>query len=243
MLEKRSARERLIVALDCPTIPTALNLVEQLGDDVTFYKVGWRLFLQGGMSFVEDLRGKFKDVFLDLKMNDIEETIETAVATIGEEAMFITVMGTSATARAAARGRGDKKFPKILSVTFLSSLDEKDLEESVPGSRTLTADDLNDYVLRRAEQALSAGADGLIASGDSVRMLRQRFPEALIVTPGVRFAEAAHDDHKRAVTPREAILSGSNFLVVGRPIHASPEPKAAVKRILDEMDQALAEFA
>jgi len=240
MREKRSARERLIVALDCPDVPMALNLVNTLGDDVLFYKVGWRLFVQRGMDLVEELEAQGKDVFLDLKMNDIGETIETAVQAIGERAMFLTVFGGTATVRAAVRGRGDKTFPKILSVTMLSSQDESDLQEIMLNPAPVTREDLNGYITRRAERAIDAGCDGLIASGDSVAMLRKSFPSAILVVPGIRPATDAHDDHKRALTPGDAIQAGADYLVVGRPVRQNTDPKGAVKRIHDEIDGALA---
>lgn len=239
----RTARERLIVALDCESQPIALNLVDRLGDSVNFYKVGWRLFIQNGMVLVDELRNRGKDVFLDLKMDDIEETIESAVRNIADEVMFLTIHGNGATARAARRGRGEKTHPKLLSVTLLSSLDEKDLLDlfSIPSLKG-NKPNLNEYVMHRAQQALDSGVEGLIASGESIKMLRDRFGEdAIIVSPGIRPAGSSIDDHKRSLTPREALLYGSDYLVVGRPIAFSTDPNAAVETILKEMDDALKE--
>ncbi len=241
MKGKRSARERLIVALDLPTQAMALNLVDQLGDNVNFYKVGWRLFLQGGLALVEDLRNQAKDVFLDLKMDDIEETIETSVREIGELAMFLTLQGGAATARAAVRGRGKNAYPKFLSVTLLSSLGEEDLAEiyKLAGIKDEKSF-LPDFILHRAEQALSAGCEGLIASGEAIKSIRAKFgEEPIIVSPGIRPVGSSTDDHKRSTTPREAILHGSDYLVVGRPITMSPDPIKAVESILSEMDETL----
>jgi orotidine-5'-phosphate decarboxylase len=127
----------LIVALDCPNQSMALNLVDALGDEVLFYKVGWRLFLQGGLALVGELRNMGKDVFLDLKMDDIEETIEKAVGVIGDEAMFLTIQGFPATVRAAARGRQGRSHPKLLYVPLVSSLGPEDVRDQfsiVPGA-------------------------------------------------------------------------------------------------------------
>lgn len=237
--ELHHARQRLIVALDCPSQVIALNLVDILGDDVVFYKVGWRLFLQGGMALLEEIVNRGKDVFLDLKMDDIEETIESAVSEIGDRAMFLTIHGNGATARAALAGRRDKKFPKLLQVTLLSSIDQQDLKDLF-GKGTLK---LEEYVKFRAEKSIDSGCDGVIASGHTVRLLRKTLgPKPIIVTPGIRPASSAMDDHKRVLTPREALLAGADYLVVGRPIHAHVDPLSATRAILDEMESAIQEL-
>jgi orotidine-5'-phosphate decarboxylase len=240
MQGKRNARERLIVALDCSTQAKALNLVSELGDEVTFYKVGWRLFLQGGLDLVEDIRSQGKDVFLDLKMDDIPETIETAVREIADKAMFLTLQGGSATARAAIAGRGGSAFPKFLQVTLLSSMDQGDLDE-VYGEG---APCLEEFVVRRAQNSINAGCEGLIASGQTIRPLREKLgPSPILVCPGIRPGGAALGDQKRPATPRQALLSGADFLVVGRPIHAAADPMGAALKILEEMDAALADIS
>lgn len=232
----RSARERLIVALDCPTQPMALNLVAQLGDDVSFYKVGWRLFLQGGMSLLEDIQAEGKNVFLDLKMDDIAETIETAVHEIADKVTFLTIQGNSATARAARAGRGKQTHPKLLQVTLLSSLDQQDLQDLF-GSQ---GPQLDSYVTLRATKSIEAGCDGVIASGQTIKTIRSELgPEPIIVSPGIRPYGSAVDDHKRSTTPAEALQYGADYLVVGRPIHASPDPLRAARAVLKEMDEAL----
>ena len=233
-------REKLIVALDCPTPAAALNLVEKLGDEVIFYKVGWRLFLKGGMHIVSELRDRGKDVFLDLKMDDIAETIETAVESIRDDAMLLTLQGTTATVKAAVKGRGERPFPKFLTVTLLSSLNEKDLGEmlSVTGVE-VTADLMNRYILNRAERVLEAGSEGLIASGQSIKMIRDHFgPGPIIVSPGIRPAGSADQDHKRPNTPKSAIAAGADYLVVGRPIWQAHDELEAARAILAEIDEA-----
>lgn len=236
-----NARQRLIVALDCESSALALDLVDRLGDRVSFYKVGWRLFVSGGMELVRELRIEEKEVFLDLKMDDIGETIQGAVRNIAEEDIrFLTIQGTAATARAAKAGRGDGAYPKLLSVTLLSSLDEQDLRDlffATTGKSDMPL--LMNYVKHRARQALESGCDGLIASGETIGELRKEFPEALIVSPGIRPSGAAHDDHKRAMSPKDAILAGADYLVVGRPIRLHPHPVEATDSILSEMDEAI----
>ena len=231
------AADRLIVALDCPTIEQARALVTDLGSTVSFYKIGWRLFLTAGMSFVEEVRGQNKRVFLDLKMDDISETVETAVAVLRNKVQLLTLMGTPATVQAAVRGRGSAHDPKLLSVTFLSSLNETDLRAMLPEGATLPAGEvLPAYIQRRATQALEAGADGLIASGDSVRQLRATLgAKPLIVAPGIRPAGSSTNDQKRTKTPAEAIADGADLLVVGRPIWAAANPVAAAEAVIADI--------
>lgn len=241
-MKSTTGREMLIVALDCATQAMALNLVDTLGDEVLFYKVGWRLFLQGGLGLVVEIRNLGKDVFLDLKMDDIQETIETAVRAIGDEAMFLTVQGTPATVEAAVRGRQGRTHPKLLYVPLLSSLGEQDVRDMLPADLAASAgpDLLERYILQRAERGLQAGCDGFIASGQAIKHIRERFgPGPVIVSPGIRSSGSSINDHKRSATPREAIASGADYLVVGRPIHAAADPLGAARAILDEMNDAL----
>lgn len=227
-----SPRQRLIVALDAPSFEANRKLVAGLGDAVEFYKVGWRLFLQAGMPFVRELRDAGKEVFLDLKMDDIAETIETAVGTLGEEARFLTIQGGPATAAAAVRGKAGRKRPDLLFVTFLSSLGREDLGDMTGIAEPPTVED---YVRHRARRALEEGCDGLIASGETVGMLRREFPGAILVVPGIRPAGSPADDQKRVLTPAEAVAAGADHLVVGRPIRAAADPRAAAMAILEAM--------
>ncbi len=236
MKDSLTARQRLIVALDCDGQSRALDLVDCLGAEVLFYKVGWRLFLQGGMNLLETIRAEGKDVFLDLKMDDIEETITTAVREISDRVMFLTIHGNGATARAALLGRGNRSYPKLLQVTLLSSLDQEDMKDLF-GSR---APKLEDYVLLRAEKSIEAGCDGVIASGDTIKAIRTRLgPDPIIISPGIRPEGSDINDHKRSLTPSEALISGADYLVIGRPIHAAQDPVAAVKAIQEEMETTL----
>jgi orotidine-5'-phosphate decarboxylase len=235
------AEDRLIVALDCPTVEKALSVVDEIGPAVTFYKIGWRMYLTGGMEIVERVRDQNKKIFLDLKMDDIAETIETAVEVLRDKVHLLTLMGAPATIRAAVVGRGSAKNPRLLSVTLLSSLDEQDLRSMFPPAVSLPKEEfLPAYVRHRACQAFEAGADGLIASGDSVKQLRAAFgPEPLIVTPGIRPSGSNQNDQKRIKTPGQAIVDGSDLLVVGRPVWGAENPKAAAEAIIEEIAAAL----
>ena len=233
--------ERLIVALDFDGSGPALGLVDRLGDLVSFYKVGWQLFIGAGFPFVRELRKRGKKVFLDVKMNDIEATVEAAVGNMTAEVEFLTIHGTAATARAARAGRAARARPRILMVTALSSLDSADLRaaSAEPGL------DIDEYAVRRSREALDAGCEGLIASGGSVGWIRSAFPERdfLVVAPGIRPVGASPDDQKRTLTPREAARDGADYLVVGRPVRNAPDPEASVARIVDDIARGLAERA
>ena len=230
--------ERLIVALDFDGRDPALRLVERLGDPVSFYKVGWQLFIGAGFPFVRELRERGKRVFLDLKMDDIEATVESAIGNLGEEVELFTLQGTVATVRAAMAGRATRSRPGFLLVTALSSHDSKD----VRGVAANPGLDIDDYAIVRARDALDAGCDGLIASGTSVGRLRSAFPDRdfLLVVPGIRPAGDDANDHKRTLAPAAAIRDGADYLVVGRPVRNAPDPVAAAARIVDEIARGMA---
>lgn len=233
--------DRLIVALDFDTSRAANRLVEQLDGLVNFYKVGWQLFLREGWPFVASLLESGSKVFLDLKLNDIDQTVERALANMPDEFAgaleLLTLNGTGATVAAARAGRGEHAKPYLLMLTLLSSMDETDLGALYPGHQP---SDLDTLIGLRAQAALAAGCEGLIASGESVRALRaqQQEREFLIVTPGIRPPGFATDEHKRSLTPRQALLSGSDYLVVGRPISRAADPSAVARAIITEMQDA-----
>ena len=234
-------RERLIVALDVDTGDEAIELVELLGENVSFYKVGLQLFMEGGLSIVKQLVAQGKKVFLDLKIDDTPRTVEHAVRQAAIEGVkFFTLQGNADTAQAARAGRGDQPSPQLLQVTLLSSWDRTDLIDHlhVPPAlqKTLVFDD---FVLHRTARILDSGCDGVIASGSSVTGLRANYPDVLIVTPGIRANDASKDDHKRSLTPSEAIFAGADYLVVGRPIRNADDPKATAAKIQEEIAQAV----
>jgi orotidine-5'-phosphate decarboxylase len=238
MPDRLRGRDRLIVALDVPTVDEALGAVARLSN-VTFFKIGLQLFMTGGLpTLLEALREK--QVFVDLKLpGDISNTIAAVVdACVARHVAFLTLSGSMPAAgiRAAkaARDAKQRRNPKLLTVPFVSSLDAGDLAETAGGHP-----DLETYVLRAARLALEAGCDGIIASGDAIRWCRTAFPSTIIVSPGIRPAGAGADDHKRSTTPADAIRLGADYLVVGRPILKSPDPRDAADRIVREIDAAL----
>jgi orotidine-5'-phosphate decarboxylase len=235
-----TAAERLIVALDVPTVDEALRAVDQL-DNVSFFKVGLQLFLTGGLpALLRSLR--LKRVFVDLKVpGDISNTIGAVIDLCIEHGVtFLTLSESMPSpairAAAAARNARQRVEPRLLTVPFLSSLAADDLLET-----TGTSDDLETYVLKRAKAAIDAGCDGVIASGPAIQWCRTAFPRpTLIVSPGIRPDGATTDDHKRHTTPGEAIRLGADYLVVGRPILRAADPRAAADRVIGEIGVALA---
>jgi orotidine-5'-phosphate decarboxylase len=227
------ARERVIVALDLPDVEAAEKAIWTLGDAVTFYKIGYELVVAGGLALAEDLVHNGKQVFLDLKLHDIGNTVARATeraATLG--VTFLTVHAFPQTMRAAVEGRGRSAL-KILGVTVLTSWDDSDLKDagyamSVP-----------ELVARRAAQAEAIGVDGLVCSPAEARDLRQRLgPKIMLVTPGVRPAGGEKGDQKRVMTPADAIKAGADYLVIGRPIIAAADPKAAAEAVVAEIENA-----
>jgi orotidine-5'-phosphate decarboxylase len=238
-MTRTSPDEHLIVALDMPTVEEARRLVAELGPRVSFYKVGLELLFAGGLDLARDLRHLGKRVFLDMKLLDIGNTIERAVANATElDVTFLTVHGhDTKTLKAAVAGRAGGKL-KLLAVTVLTNLSTDDLKEQ--GSTLAPAD----LVLRRATLAFEAGFDGVIASGQEAARIRAATgPDFLIVTPGIRLAGGTTDDQERVMTPDHAILAGANHLVVGRPITQADDPKLAAETFLAHIAEALARSA
>ena len=230
----KRAREKLIVALDFWDIADARGLVRDLGDDVSFYKVGLGLQLVGGNQFALDLKKAGKKVFLDYKYLDIEETIRTAVKRAADLRMdFLTVHPTGGILRAAVQGRGSSDL-KLLCVTVLTSMDAEDIKEM--GFQC----DVEQLVLARATKALQAGCDGVIASAQEAAAIRQRIANKLmIVTPAIRPEGSPPDEQVRKATPYEAMHAGADYLVVGRPITAAHDPRQAANNIIAQMAGAL----
>jgi orotidine-5'-phosphate decarboxylase len=229
------AKDRLIVALDVPSVNAAEALIEQLGDSVGVYKIGLELLFAGGFSLARDLAQQGRPVFVDAKLLDIEATVERTTAVIAESgAAFLTVHAMDRkTIAAAVRGRGDSKL-KLLGVTVLTNLSRADLAEHGIDEAPLAV------VQRRAMMARDGGFDGIIASGQEARALRERLRRSLIVTPGIRPAGAEPQDQTRVVTPSAAIEAGADYLVVGRPITRAADPRAAAEAIVAEIESALA---
>jgi orotidine-5'-phosphate decarboxylase len=217
----------IIVALDFEDAQQARALIARLGSSVDFYKVGMELYAAEGMQFVRELTGAGKQVFLDLKLYDIPETVKRAVAQVAKTGVrFLTVHGSNAIMRAAVEGRGGSPLG-LLAVTVLTSFDQQDLADlGYPAS-------VRDLVALRVRNAMAAGMDGLVCSpleAAAVRTLAG--PKAILVTPGVRSRSAAVGDQKRVATPAEALAAGANYLVIGRQITRAEDPLAELARIL-----------
>jgi orotidine-5'-phosphate decarboxylase len=230
------ARDRLIVALDLPSVAEARALVARLGASVTFYKVGLELVMGGGLELARELAGAGKQVFLDMKLLDIGNTVERATrGAAATGATFLTVHGhDSKTLRAAVAGKRGTAL-RILAVTVLTNLDEADLAEQ---GHTATAAEL---VARRARLAHDAGCDGVVASGLEAAQVREVVgPGIAIVTPGVRLASDAAGDQARVTTPQTAIAAGADYVVVGRPIVQASDPGAAAETFVQAIEEALA---
>ena len=222
-------RDRLFVALDVADVGRARALVEQLGDIVGAYKIGLELLFGGGLEFAQGLKAARRGVFLDMKLLDIANTVEKAAANIAGLGLdYLTVHAADRkTLDAAVRGRGSARL-KLLGVTVLTSLTEADLKEQ--GIAGMTPRDL---VVHRAKLARDAGFDGVIASGQEAALVRAAVPkDFLIVTPGIRLPGGDVGDQARVMTPEAAIGAGATHLVVGRPITAATDAKAAADEIV-----------
>jgi orotidine-5'-phosphate decarboxylase len=228
-------RDRLIVALDVPNVEEAKALIDRLGDSVGVYKIGLELLFSGGFELARELASQGRSVFIDAKLLDIEATVERATAAIARTgAGFLTVHALDGkTLEAAVRGRGDSAL-KLLGVTVLTSLSPSDLiEQGIDHP-------LPELVLHRAKLAKEAGFDGVVASGQEAAAIRKvAGPDFLIVTPGVRPQGSDTQDQARAVTPKQAIDAGADYVVVGRPITRAPDPRAAALTIAGEIASAL----
>jgi orotidine-5'-phosphate decarboxylase len=224
-------RDRLILALDVPTVGAAEALVEQLGDSVAIYKIGYHLaYAPGGLPFAEMLARAGKRVFLDLKLHDIGNTVAKGIESVARSgASFVTVHAFPQTMKAAVEGRAGSNL-KILAVTVLTSYDDADLAAA---GYELSVSEL---VRARAEQARDIGVDGIVCSAEEAVSLRPVVgANLLLVTPGIRPAGAATGDQKRIMTPTAAIAAGADYLVVGRPILEAPDAKAAAEAIVAEI--------
>jgi orotidine-5'-phosphate decarboxylase len=233
-----AARKKLIVALDFSTLDEAMMMVDTLGDEVVFYKIGLGLQLAGGDQFARKLKSMNKKVFLDYKYYDIEETVRNAVARATEIGVdFLTVHGVSGILKGAVEGRG-KSSMKILCVTVLTSMDAEDIQEmGFPPSMTV-----EELVIHRAQKAMTLGVDGVIASAlEAHRIKEVTRGRIMIVTPGIRPEGTSHDDQKRTATPYAALKAGADYLVIGRPITGNANPREAAREIIGQMADALRE--
>jgi orotidine-5'-phosphate decarboxylase len=227
-------RDRLIVALDLPSVAEAEAMVDRLGDAVTFYKIGYQLGYAGGLPLAERLIGDGKRVFLDLKLHDIANTVARGVESVAKLGVtFLTVHAYPQTMRAAVEAKAGSKL-RLLAVTVLTSYDDADLAEA---GYKLSVDDL---VAERAQQAHDMGVDGIVCAPEEAGPLRLIVgSDMTLVTPGIRPAGASSNDQKRIATPAQAIDAGADYLVVGRPIVGAGDPRAAAEAVVRDIGAAL----
>ena len=230
-----STTDKIIVALDVESCDKARSVVESLNGHANFFKIGLGLIGKGGLELALEMKKRGLHVFLDLKLFDISNTIENAVSGLCEAKFdFLTVQGDPQVVKAAVKGRGAFGM-KILAVTFLTSLDREDLNQNMIKSGAI-----EDLAVSRAEKAILAGADGVIASPKELILLRNNphCNKKIIVTSGIRPTKAAINDQKRVATPHEALKNGASYLVIGRPIYQAKDPLAAFMEIKKEISQS-----
>jgi len=233
----KSALDRLMLPVDVPTVAAAEKLVTQTEGKVGVYKIGMELQFAGGLEFARDLARDGKKIFLDVKLHDIDNTIEKAVRNVAKMGMtFMTLHAYPKTMRAAVKGLREEGNPDLclLGVTVLTSMDEQDLADA--GYRG----PVSDLVAERARDARTAGMGGIVCAATEAPKMRQILgSELVIVTPGIRPAGSAANDQRRVMTPKDAIEAGSDYLVVGRPISQANDPGAAADAVVAEIDAAL----
>lgn len=238
----KQVRNRLIVALDVATMAEVRQLVEALGDSVSYYKVGMQLFYSVGIECLTYLRAQGKDVFLDLKMHDIPNTVAqgaASLARLGVAMINVHASGGQSMMRAAAEKVAETALrlniprPKLIAVTVLTSMND------VEWGALKNATSITDQVVHLAKMAQEAGLDGVVASPQEAELIRAACgKDFAIITPGVRPQGAALNDQSRVATPSAALQAGAHYLVVGRPITAAQNPRAAALAILEEMREA-----
>jgi orotidine-5'-phosphate decarboxylase len=227
------ADDRLIVALDLPDALAGQSLAQQLGDAVSFYKIGLGMLTGGGLALANELKQEHgKRIFLDMKLFDIGATVEAAVRGLVQfDIDFLTVHGDPHVVRAAKEGAAGSQT-RILAVTILTSLDRNDLDDCL-----IRDGEVPDIVAARADRAFEAGADGVIASPWEAALIRAlpSSKDRLIVTPGVRPAGSDRGDQKRVATPAQAISDGADHIVVGRPVWTAENPRRAAEAIVQQL--------
>jgi len=229
--------ERIIIALDLPGYDEAAHMVDRLGEDVKFYKVGLELFLRAGERILDLLKEAGKEIFLDLKLHDIPNTVGRAVDAIAARDVSLTTLHTMGgfemmSAAAASAGPVPGRRPGLLGVTVLTSVDEDTLRDDLQIQESIPK-----MVRGLATVAQRAGLDGVVASALELSLLREHFPDDfLVVTPGIRPRWAAKDDQKRVVTPRDAFREGASYIVIGRPVTGAGDPAGAFRKIVDEVE-------
>lgn len=234
MSKPTNAKSRLIVALDLPSVAEARVVINTLGDSVSFYKIGFQLALAGGIELAKELKAEGKQVFLDMKLLDIDATIEKSVANavvLGLD--MLTVHAYPKCMRSAVKASSGSSLC-ILGVTVLTSMDDDDLKDAGYAKSAI------DLVLARAVDAKNSNMGGIVCSAQEATKIRSIVgPDMAIVTPGIRPAGADSGDQKRVMTPAKAIKAGASHLVVGRPIVAATDQKVAADKIVAQIEEAL----
>lgn len=223
-------RDRLIVALDLPSVADAERLISTLGDTVGFYKIGYQLAFAGGLALARELKAAGKSVFLDMKLLDIDNTVAKGVESVAAMGVDMLTVHAYPKAMAAAAEAARGSALTLLGVTVLTSMDDLDLSDA--GYH----DSADALVLKRARQAREAGMGGIVCSAAEAEAVRDVIGQDMaVVTPGIRPAGADTGDQKRVVTPADAIAAGASHLVVGRPVNAASDPQAAAAAIVADI--------
>ena len=233
-MNSRDMRDRLIIGLDVPTLKEAETIVDRIGDDGRFYKIGYQLVFAGGLDFARDLAASGKKIFLDMKLLDIDNTVASGVENIARMGMTMLTLHAYPKAMRAAVKAAEGSDLCLLGVTVLTSMDGEDLADAGYGL------DPRALVERRARQALDAGMGGCVCSAEESALVAGILGAGkAVVTPGIRPAGADKGDQKRVMTPAEAIAAGSTHLVVARPIIRAEDPRQATRDILADMAAAI----
>lgn len=231
-----TAKDRLVLALDVTGVDAARKMLDAVGDEVGIVKIGHRLAYSGGFGLIEELSRAGKQVFADLKLLDIDQTVAEGVRSVAATgAAYLTLHAYPKAMLAGVEALGSNSGLNLLGVTVLTSMDDGDLVDAG------YADNAQTLVQKRALQAKEAGMPGLVCSALEAASLRALLgPHMLLITPGIRFADNESDDQKRVMTPQKAIADGADALVIGRPITAAADPKAAARRAVEAIEAGLA---
>ncbi|WP_300358503.1 orotidine-5'-phosphate decarboxylase [Fusobacterium sp.] len=235
------AKDRMIIALDFPTMTEAIKLVEKIGDGATFYKVGLELFLNSNGKMVEYLAGKGKKIFLDLKFHDIPNTTAMASVFASKENVFMynvhATGGKKMMAKVVEEARKIDEKSLLIAVTILTSLSQEEVKETF-----MTDVSIKELAMNLARLAKEAGMNGVVCSPWEAKYIKEALGEEFkTVCPGVRPAWAATNDQTRIMTPKNAMMNGCDFLVVGRPITKHEDPALAAKLVVEEIEEGLKE--
>jgi len=231
------ATDRLIIALDVPSVGEAEMIVSKIGTTASFYKIGYQLAFAGGLELARDLVADGSQVFLDMKLLDIDNTVSKAIENIVHMGVTMTTLHAYPKAMRAAVEAARGSDLCLLGVSVLTSMDDQDLAEA--GYQQTTGE----LVAKRVRQAAEAGMGGVVASAHEAAMIRELVGSSMaVVTPGIRPRGADKSDQKRVMTPADAISAGASHLVIGRPIVAAENKKLATEQILEEIKNASEEI-